>query len=71
MDKEEKEAVILYGTHASAIKEADFIHTYLDEQVQAGHVAVFPLEVVNDLHNLWISLVVVILPGGKSAAPNF
>ena len=32
----------------------------LAEQVQAGHVDVFPLEEFNALHNLWLSLVVVI-----------
>ena len=29
MDKEERYAAILYGTHASAHKEAEFIHTEL------------------------------------------
>ena len=32
----------------------------LAKQVQAGHVYVFPLEEFNALHNLWISLVMVI-----------
>ena len=52
MDKEEKEAAIRYGTYASANKEVKFINTELDEEVQAGHVVVSPLETVNALHNL-------------------
>ena len=32
-----------YVTHAFASKEAEFIHAELAKQVQAGHVAVFPL----------------------------
>ena len=59
MDKEEKEASILYGTYASANKEAECINTELFEQVQAGHVAISPLEVFNALHNLWLSPVTV------------
>ena len=42
-----------------------FINTDLDEQVQAGHVTVFPLEAVNYLHNLWLSLVAVTLQVGR------
>ena len=42
MDKEEKEMSILYGTHTSDIKESEFIHAYLSNQVQAGHMAVSP-----------------------------
>ena len=52
MDKEEREAAIRYGTQASANNEEEFIHLELDKQVQAGHVAVFPLEAVTALHNL-------------------
>ena len=44
---------------ASANKEEECINTELFEQVQAGHVTVFPLEVVNALHNLWPSLVAI------------
>ena len=61
MDEEENEAAIRYGDNVSANKEAEFINAELDEQVQAGHVTVFPLEAVNYLHNLWISPVAVIL----------
>ena len=47
MDEEEKEAAIRYGTYASDNKEAEFINAELDEQVQAVHVTIFPLEAVN------------------------
>ena len=40
MDEEERDAAILYVMHTSDQKEAEFIHTELAEQVQAGHVAV-------------------------------
>ena len=52
MDEEEKEASIRYGTYAFANKEVKFINAELDKQVQAGHVAVSPLEAINALHNL-------------------
>ena len=54
-----------YGTYASANKEAGFIHTELAEQVQVGHVVVYPLEAVTALQNLWLSLVVVTLQVGR------
>ena len=60
MYKEESYAAILYGTHASAHKEAEFVHTELAEQVQAGHVAVLSLEAVTSLQNLWLSPVAAI-----------
>ena len=60
MDEEEREAAIRYGTHASANKEAEFINVELDEQVQAGNVAVFPLEAATALQNLWLSPAAVI-----------
>ena len=65
MDKEEREASIRYGTHTSANKEAEFIHTELAKQVQAGHVAVFPSEAVTTLHNLWLLSVAVIPQFGR------
>ena len=60
MGAEEKEATIRYGTHASFIKKEEFIHTDLAEQVQAGHVAVLPLEAITALQNMWLSPVAVI-----------
>ena len=35
--------VLHYGTHASAIKEVEFVHHKITNQVQAGHVVVFTL----------------------------
>ena len=49
MDEEERDVAIHYGTHASARKEAEFIQVELSEKVQAGHVAVSPLEAVTSL----------------------
>ena len=46
--------------HTSACKEVEFIHTKLAEKVQAGHVAVFPLEAVTSIKNLWLLPVAVI-----------
>ena len=65
MDEEEKDAAIRYGTYASDNKEAEFINSDLEYQVQAGHVTVFPLEAVNYLHNMWLSPVVFILQVGR------
>ena len=71
VDEEEKEAAIRYGTYASANKEAEFINAELDDQVQAGHVTVLPLEAVNYLHNLWLSPVAVIPQVGRRPRINF
>ena len=60
MDEKEKEVTISYGNHTSANKEAEFVHLELAKQVKERHVAVSPLETVNALHNLWLSLVAVI-----------
>ena len=65
MDKEERCASIRYGTHASTSKEAEFIHAEFSKQVQAGHVAVFPLEVVTTLQNMWLLPVAVIPQVGR------
>ena len=71
MDEEEKEAAISYETYASINKEAEFINAKLSEQVQAGHLDVFPLEAVNTLHNLWLSLVAVIPQVVRRPRPIF
>ena len=65
MEKEERDADIRYGTHASARKAADFIHAELSKQVQAGHVAILPLEAVTSLQNLWLLPVAVIPQVGR------
>ena len=54
MEKEERDATICCGTHTSASKETELIHAELAEQVQAGYTAVFPLEAVTALQNLWL-----------------
>ena len=65
MEKDEVDAAILYGSPASASKEAEFIRAALAEQVQAGHVAIFLLEPVTALQNLWLSPVAVIPRVGR------
>ena len=65
MDKQEIKSALCYGTQASTLKEAEFIHAELDEQVQTGNVAVSPLEAVRALHNLWLSHVAVITQVGR------
>ena len=44
MYEQEIKAALRYGTHASSLKEAEFIHVKLADQVQALDVAVLPLE---------------------------
>ena len=51
--------------HDSDSKEVEFIHTELANQVQAGHVVVFPLETITPLQNLWLSPVEVNLQVGR------
>ena len=46
---------IKYGTHSSATKETTFSRTELEEQAQAGHIALFPLRAVCHLPRLWLS----------------
>ena len=60
MDKEKRDAAIFYVTHASTSKEEEFIQAELAEQVQAGHLAISPLEAVTSFQNLKISPVEVI-----------
>ena len=65
IDKHENQAALRYRTHTSALKEAQFIHAELAEQVQAGHVAVFHLYMFMALPNLWISPIAVISQVGR------
>ena len=60
MDDQEKQAALPYGTHTSDLKEVDFIHAEFPDQVQVGHVSVFPLDTFMSLHNLWLSPILVI-----------
>ena len=53
MEDQEKKTALCYGTHVSALKEADFIYTDLSDQVQALYMAIaFP--------NMWIYPIAVI-----------
>ena len=63
--EKERNSTILYGTHASARNEADFIHAELAEQVQAGYVAFSPLEAFTALQKLWLSPVAFIPQVGR------
>ena len=65
MDTEEKEAALRYGTHASNLKEAEFIHTELDKHVHSRHASVSPLKAVNALQKMWLSPVAVIPQVGR------
>ena len=65
VSEEELRADLHYGAHSSAMKEVDFVHQELAEQVQAGHVFVFPLTAVRNLPKLWLTPVAVILQVGR------
>ena len=41
MDIQEKQEALCYETHASALKEDEFIYSWIADQVQAGHMDVF------------------------------
>ena len=49
MTDEELTRAIMYGAHSYATKEATFVQTELQEQAQAGHIALFPLQAVRHL----------------------
>ena len=51
--------------HYYAIKEVDLFHQEFSEQVQAGHIVVFPLNAVRKLPKLWLSQVASILQVGR------
>ena len=65
MDGQDKQAPLHYGTHTSALKDAEFIHADLDEQVWAGHVNVLPLDMITALTNLWHYLLEVMPQVGQ------
>ena len=60
MEDQEKKTALCYGTHVSALKEADFIYAYLADQVQAGHMEVLPLYMDIAFPNMWIYPISVI-----------
>ena len=47
------------------MKEADFVHQELADQVQAGHIIVFPMAAVCNLPKLWLSPVTAIPQVGR------
>ena len=55
INRYENKGDIRYCAHDSKSKEVDFFHQELAEQVQAGHIAVFPLDTASHLHKLWLS----------------
>ena len=62
---QEKETAPHYGTHNSDHKEAEFIEAEIADQIQAGHMDVFPLNAVMALPNLWCSPLMVIPQVGQ------
>ena len=46
---------IRYGAHSSATKKTTFVRKELQEQAQAGRIALFPLRAVRHLPRLWLS----------------
>ena len=46
---------IRYGAHSLATKETTFVQKDLQEQAQAGHIALFQLRVVRYFPKLWLS----------------
>ena len=56
---------IRYGTHSSATKETTFVRKELQEQAQAGHIALFPLRAVRRLPKLWLSPLAAIPQRGR------
>ena len=55
-NREDPEHAISYGDHKSATKECGFVQEYLAEQLQAGHVVIFPLAEIQHLSRIWLSL---------------
>ena len=55
MTDDEITRAIIYGAHSSVTKETTFVRKELQEQAQAGHIALFPLRAVRHLHKLWLS----------------
>ena len=56
---------IRYGAHSSATKETTFVRKELQEQAQAGHIALFPLRAVRKLPKLWLSPLAAIPQRGR------
>ena len=63
--EEELRAALHYGAHSSAVKDVDFVHQELTEQVQSGHIVVFLLATVCNLPKLWLYPVAAIPQVGR------
>ena len=56
---------IRYVSHSSAKKATTFVRKELQEQAQAGHIALFPLRAVCHLPKLWLSPLAAIRQRGR------
>ena len=56
---------IRYSAHSSATKEITFVRKELQENAQAGHIALFPLRAVRHLRKLWLSPLAAIPQQGR------
>ena len=65
MTNTELTRAIRYGAHSSVTKETTFVRKELQEQAQAGHIALFPLKAVRNLPKLWLSPLAAIPQRGR------
>ena len=65
MTDDELTRAIRYGAHSPATKETTFVRKDLQEQAQAGHIALFPLRAVHQLPKPWLSPLAAILQRGR------
>ena len=65
MNDTELTRAIRYSAHSSATKETTFVRKELQEQAQAGHIALFPLRAVRHLPKLWLSPLAAIPQRGR------
>ena len=49
-----------YGANYYVTKEVEFVHQYLEEQVQASNIVVFAMLSFQDLHSLWLFSISII-----------
>ena len=56
---------IRYGAQSSATKEITFVRTELQEQAQAGHIELLPLQAVRHIPRLWLSPLAAIQQRGR------
>ena len=50
----ELKSAITYYDHYSANNKITFVRGYIAKQLQAGHIDIFPLEVIHHLLKMWI-----------------